>query len=285
MKKTLLIALSLIVSFGLKAQTKSIDVPDLEKINIKELDVKTEDITFDEKNTNNQEQVFTSVDIEPHFQGGINNFYDYIQRNMVYPKKALKQRVEGKVFIGFIVEKDGSITNIKIIRGLSLEIDAQAGRVISNSPNWSPGILNEKPVRFNYVVPIIFKLPPDSVIKQQLLIDSLGYNPNQKVFSAVEKEPTFPGGLDKFYQFLQSNIKYPDVAKRNDVQGRVFLTFVVERNGSLTNVKVVRGIGSGCDEEAKRVIEISPKWNPGIQNKKPVRVQYTMPISFTLTKR
>ena len=186
MKKTLLIALSLIVSFGLKAQTKSIDVPDLEKINIKELDVKTEDITFDERKTNNQEPIFTSVDIEPRFQGGIANFHAYLQQNIVYPSNAIKQRAEGKVFVGFVVEKNGSLSNIKILRAVSPEIDAEAGRVISNSPNWLPGLQNEKPVRVQYVIPIIFKLPPDSVIKRQLLEDSLGYDP-EKVFSAVQQ--------------------------------------------------------------------------------------------------
>lgn len=203
---------------------------------------------------------------------------------MVYPKKALKQRIEGKVFIGFVIEKDGSITNIKIIRGLSPEIDAQAGRVISDSPNWLPGIQNEKPVRFHYVVPIGFKLPPDSILRQQLLLDSLSKLPNQKIFTAVEQEPTFAGGIEAFYKFLQNNIRYPTKAFENKIQGKVFISFVVERDGSLTDIKVVRGIGGGCDEEAKRVISISPKWKPGIQNSKPVRVQYTMPISFTLTR-
>ncbi len=106
-------------------------------------------------------------------------------------------------------------------------------------------------------------------------------DPN-KIFTAVEKEPGFQGGIEKFYKYLQNNIHYPAVAKENNVQGKVFVTFVVERDGSLTDIKVVRGIGSGCDEEAQRVLRNSPKWTPGIQNGRPVRVQYTMPISFTL---
>ena len=106
-------------------------------------------------------------------------------------------------------------------------------------------------------------------------------DPNQ-IFTAVEQEPSFAGGIDKFYKYLQNNIRYPAVAKENNVQGKVFVTFVVERDGSLTDIKVVRGIGSGCDEEAMRVLRNSPKWKAGIQNGRPVRVQYTMPISFTL---
>ena len=106
-------------------------------------------------------------------------------------------------------------------------------------------------------------------------------DPN-KIFTAVENEPGFKGGIDKFYAYLSKNIRYPAVAKENNVSGKVFVTFVVEKDGSLTDIKVVRGIGSGCDEEATRVLKASPKWTPGIQNGRPVRVQYTMPINFAL---
>jgi TonB family protein len=285
MKYTLLITLLLFASIGLiKAQSKSSDTPELETPSLKQLDVPTKDITFDAKNTDNKEQVFTSVDVEPRFQGGIANFYAYLHQNLVYPKNAIKQRKEGKVFIAFIVEKDGSLTNIKILRSVSPEIDAEAGRVVGSSPKWLPALQNEKPVRYQYTFPIAFKLPPENVIKQQLLADSLGYDPN-KVFSAVEREPSFVGGMEKFYKFLEGIIRYPDVAKRYNVQGKVFITFVVEKDGSLTDIRVVRGVGSGCDEEAVRVMARSPKWNPGMQNGRPVRVQYIMPISFSLVSQ
>jgi len=103
-----------------------------------------------------------------------------------------------------------------------------------------------------------------------------------KIFTAVEQEPTPAGGIGKFYEYLAKNIRYPAVAKENNVQGKVFLTFVVERDGSITDVKVLRGLGNGCDEEAMRVLRAAPKWKPGIQNGRPVRVQYQVPISFAL---
>jgi protein TonB len=106
-------------------------------------------------------------------------------------------------------------------------------------------------------------------------------DPNQ-IFTSVEQVPEFAGGLEKFGQYLSKNIRYPAVARENNTQGRVICTFVVEKDGSLTDIKVVRGIGSGCDEEAVRVLKNSPKWKPGIQNGRPVRVQYSVPISFTL---
>ncbi|MFB9842118.1 energy transducer TonB [Mucilaginibacter ginsenosidivorans] len=106
-------------------------------------------------------------------------------------------------------------------------------------------------------------------------------DPN-KIFTAVEQEPTPVNGMAAFYKYLGNNIRYPAVAKENNVQGKVFMQFVVEKDGSLTDVKVIRGIGSGCDQEAVRVLQNAPKWRPGIQNGRPVRVQYNVPISFTL---
>lgn len=104
----------------------------------------------------------------------------------------------------------------------------------------------------------------------------------QEIFTVVEDEPSFPGGDEARIRFLQENIKYPQMARESGIQGTVYVTFVVEPDGSVSNVRVLRGIGGGCDEEAIRVINAMPKWNPGKQRGKPVRVQFNMPIKFTL---
>jgi protein TonB len=104
----------------------------------------------------------------------------------------------------------------------------------------------------------------------------------EQIFLVVENMPEFPGGDAAMYKFLSKNIKYPRMAKESGISGRVFLTFVVERDGSVTDVKILRGIGGGCDEEAVRVIKKMPRWSPGKQRGKPVRVQFQMPIKFTL---
>lgn len=103
-----------------------------------------------------------------------------------------------------------------------------------------------------------------------------------QIFMVVESMPEFPGGEAALYKFLAENIKYPQMAKESGIQGRVFVTFVVERNGSVTDVRVLRGIGGGCDEEAIRVVQNMPKWTPGKQRGKAVRVQYNLPVKFTL---
>jgi protein TonB len=103
-----------------------------------------------------------------------------------------------------------------------------------------------------------------------------------QIFMVVESMPEFPGGEANLYKFLAENIKYPQMAKESGIQGRVFVTFVVERDGSVTDVRVLRGIGGGCDEEAIRVVKAMPKWTPGKQRGKSVRVQYNLPVKFTL---
>jgi protein TonB len=103
-----------------------------------------------------------------------------------------------------------------------------------------------------------------------------------KIFSQVEKQPEFPGGLEAFGKYLGNNIKFPNVDRENGTQGKVFCSFVVERDGSLTDIKAIRGPSQSMMDEAIRVLKKSPKWKPGIQNNRPVRVSYTVPIAFML---
>jgi len=105
----------------------------------------------------------------------------------------------------------------------------------------------------------------------------------QEIFRVVENAPAFPGGDVARMKFLQDNIKYPPMAKESGIQGTVYITFVIERDGSVTDVQLLRGIGGGCDEEAMRVVKNMPKWEPGKQRGKPVRVQFNMPIKFNLS--
>jgi len=103
-----------------------------------------------------------------------------------------------------------------------------------------------------------------------------------EIFTVVEDNPAFPGGDEARIQFLQSNMKYPTMARESGIQGKVYVTFVVEKDGRVTDVKILRGIGGGCDEEAVRVVKAMPKWTPGKQRGKAVRVQFNLPIQFTL---
>lgn len=106
----------------------------------------------------------------------------------------------------------------------------------------------------------------------------------EEIFTVVEQMPSFPGGERAMYEYLNKNIKYPEVAKEAGIQGKVYVSFVVGKDGEITDVKILRGIPGGkmCDEEAIRVVKNMPKWNAGKQRGKAVKVSYMLPIQFTL---
>lgn len=105
---------------------------------------------------------------------------------------------------------------------------------------------------------------------------------NEKLFTVVEQMPEYPGGEQNMFKFLKESIRYPQMAKESGISGTVYVTFVVSRTGQISDVKVVRGIGGGCDEEAVRVVRSMPAWIAGKQNGKAVTVQFNLPIKFTL---
>ena len=117
---------------------------------------------------------------------------------------------------------------------------------------------------------------------QQVAIDEAPKEEETKVFDVVEQMPSFPGGDAELMKFLSSHIKYPVVAEENGIQGRVIATFVVERDGSISDVKVIKSVDPSLDKEAIRVLKSMPKWIPGKQNGAPVRVKYTVPVTFRL---
>lgn len=128
-------------------------------------------------------------------------------------------------------------------------------------------------------------------VSQEEVIEQYEYRPPEieeeeiveaEVFMVVEEMPEFPGGVGKLMEFIQSNIKYPMMARESNIQGTVFVNFVVEPDGSISKINVLRGIGGGCDEEAVRVVESMPKWKPGKQRGTPVRVSFTARIVFKL---
>lgn len=120
----------------------------------------------------------------------------------------------------------------------------------------------------------IIDLPPENPI--------VGDPDEGKIFTVVEEMPSFPGGEEQLFKYLSNNIKYPPVARENGIQGRVYVTFVVDRDGKIREAKILRGIGGGCDEEALRVVRAMPQWKSGRQNGRAVQVQYNLPVNFTL---
>lgn len=107
---------------------------------------------------------------------------------------------------------------------------------------------------------------------------------DDEVFVLVEEQAEFPGGMDSMYAYIVKNLKYPEAAEEKGIQGRVFVQFVIEKDGSISNVKILRGIGGGCEEAAVEMVKNMPKWKPAKQRGKPVRCQFNLPIKFELEK-
>ncbi len=212
--------------------------------------------------------------------GGIGEFYKYITENLQYPDKALENGVSGKIFIEFVVQKDGSISNIKILKGIGFGCDEEVLRLLADSPPWIPGKQKGRVVKQRFVLPITFKHPDfkESDLPDQVKIQDAGGE--DRVFLIVEESASFDGGMTEFYNYVSNNLHYTNKALNDKIEGKVFIEFIVNVDGTISDVKILRGIGSGLDEEAKRVVEGSPIWIPGKQKGHIIRQKMVLPITF-----
>lgn len=122
----------------------------------------------------------------------------------------------------------------------------------------------------------------DEAIPELIFDEEIPDEPVDEIITIAEKMPEPAGGLGSFYKYVGESMDYPKAARRMGIEGRVFVQFVVDKDGSLTEVKTIKGIGGGCDEEAERVLRNAPPWTPGKQRGKPVKVRMVLPITFRL---
>ncbi|MES2445891.1 MAG: energy transducer TonB [Bacteroidota bacterium] len=232
---------------------------------------------------------FVAMETPPSYPGGMANFYKFLGENIKYPKLAKDENIQGNVFVSFTIEKDGAINDVKVEKKLGGGTDEEAVRVLKLSKRWNPGIQHGKTVRVKYNLPIRFAIPgrkpnPKTPTFAEIPgVDNKGENAVYN-FVSLDHPPVYPGGIRELYNYMMSNIKYPALAKENKIEGNVFLSFIVEKDGTVSDVKVDKKLGYGTDEEAVRVLLSSPKWKPGSYNEKPVRVKYNIPVHFSLTK-
>ena len=231
-------------------------------------------LTYAQTQHYNDTVVFSTVEESPIFPGGDSALVAYLTHHLHYPPTEKEKGIQGKVFVGFVIEKDGAVTNVEVKRGIGKECDAEAVKVVKEMPKWKPGKQSGVVVRTAMVLPINFKIveqPKAPAEDSAKTVD-------------MEKMPEFPGGEQALMDFIGTNVRYPQNAIDRGIEGRVFVQFIVEPDGSVTNIKVARGIGGGCDEEAVRVVKMMPNWIPGEAHGEKVRVQYFLPINYTLPK-
>jgi TonB family protein len=226
-------------------------------------------------------EVFTVVENPPQFPGGDDARVAYMQKVISYPEQAKKDKIEGTVYVTFVVETDGKISNAKVLRGIGGGCDEMALKAIQNMPAWIPGKQRGEAVRVQFNIPVKFSLGEKEEAKAYTEPQNIKSDADD-VFVVVEVSPQFPGGDDARIKFLTNTIKYPVEAKNKGIQGTVYVTFIIEKDGTLSNVRVIRGVHKSLDDEAIRVVKSMPVWKPGMQRGKPVRVQFNMPMKFSL---
>ncbi|MDR1004163.1 MAG: M56 family metallopeptidase [Prevotellaceae bacterium] len=241
---------------------------------------------------NDSDKVFEMVEKMPQFpDGGMSALMTFLVRNIKYPANAMNSKTQGRVVVSFVVEKDGSITNEKVVRSVDPELDNEAIRVVRLMPKWEPGMQRGEAVRVAFTVPVMFRLDTGNTLVETpqvvgaKVLDKSGGKAGDDVFEMVEVAPQFPDGMSALMSYLSKNVKYPAAAQKRGVQGRVIVQFVVEKDGSITNATVARSVDADLDAEAIRVITGMPKWKPGMQRGEAVRVKFSVPLSFRIPEK
>ncbi len=244
------------------------------------------------------ENVVTSY---PSFSYESQTVEQFVSNVMIYPKAAGTEK--GVVNINMVVNEDGSLSDVQVGSTSNPVFNDEAVRIVKSMPAWTPAKFKGKPVRLKVSLPIKFQPQETS---SSMMIGSFDVKGNdeiggemlrakeiiaqpespttkdQKVFDVVEQMPSYPGGPNALFAYLSTIIHYPEDAEENGAQGRVIVTFVVENDGSISEVKVAKSVFPSLDKEAVRVVSSMPRWNPGKQNGKAVRVKYTVPVTFRL---
>ena len=220
--------------------------------------------------------------------------FEYVAQHLQYPEDMKASKLEGKVYVKFVITEKGDVADVQVQKSLTPSADKAALDIVNgmnkNAGKWTPGTKDGKPVKMDMILPISFVLgtpsdqqlsPINSPGTTAIAISETGDEP----FSYVEHMPTFPEGQEAMYKFIYERIKYPVTARENGISGVVVIQFVVSKEGDIQNAKVLRGIGGGCNEEALRVINEMPRWNPGQHDGRNVPVTFTMPIKFVLQSK
>lgn len=229
--------------------------------------------TLQEMARETEDPPFIVAETMPLFEGGdLGKFRQWLQTQVRYPAEALKKQIEGRVVCSFVVERDGSVSNIMALQSPDRLLTDEVRRVLANSPRWTPGMQKGKTVRVKYIVPVDFRLPEKNEAATgagtpaAAKTDSPAAEEDAPV-TLAETMPLFHSGdLTTFRQWLQTQIRYPAEALRKRIEGRIICSFDIERDGSVSNVQVLKTANISLYREVKRALEYPPRWIPG-QNK------------------
>ena len=219
------------------------------------------------RDTTGRVEVFADPEQMPMFPGGETALLKYLQENVKYPPKAIKDSIQGRVVVQFIIDPSGNVGEVNVVRSVSEDLDAEAVRVVKTLPKFIPGRMCGKAVSSLYTLPVTFKLQDKREPAKP---------------KDVEVKASFPGGEDALAQFLKDHVKYPPKAAKKRVQGRVEVAFLVDKNGKVHDAMVVESVDKDLDKEALRVCRLLPDFIPATVNGEPVEVLFKLPIRFKI---
>ncbi|MBR5336080.1 MAG: TonB family protein [Bacteroidaceae bacterium] len=244
------------------------------------------------------ELVYQIVEQQPEYPGGTAELMRYLMKNIKYPAESRQRNSQGKVFVGFVIKKNGSIGDVDVVKTSGDDLlDAEAMRVVKAMPAWVPGKQGGENVNVRFTLPVIFRLQGENVPASPSMnsaVDSDNSLPevsavsyadenNEHAYQVVEVQPEFPGGMNALMAFMRDNMKYPDECRKNNIQGKAYVRFVVAKDGAIRDVEVVKSAGNDLlDAEAMRVVKAMPAWIPGKQDGENVNVYYTLPVVYRL---
>jgi TonB family protein len=207
----------------------------------------------------------------PTFQGNkIPSFDQWIVNQIKYPSDAVTKGAQGRVYVNFTVELDGSLSNIKLVNSPDPILSDAVLKAVGTSPKWDPPKNSEVDEAFQYNIAVKFTLP-------DIVADG-------KAYVVVEEMPRYPGGEGELLNFINNNTKYPEEAKANLIAGKVIIRFIVNTEGKPEDVMVLKAVHPLLDAEAIRVVSKLSGFRPGYQGGNPVNVYYMVPITFSLAK-
>lgn len=217
------------------------------------------------KVVNDNDNVYNIAIIKqpPTYPGGEVALFKYLGNNIKYPAIARESGIEGTVYVEFIIDKDGSVTNVVAKRKVDGGCTEEALRVINAMPNWIPGIQEGKPVKVKYTLPIKFKLQDNDV-------------------TSTNTTASFTGGEVALSEYIANNLKYPKKARKKKIEGTVVVNFIVTMNGKIQGATIIQSLNKDCDAEALRLVNAMPKWTPAIKNGIPAMSIHSLPIQFKL---
>ncbi len=214
------------------------------------------------------DDVFTVVEEQPVPYGGLNAFYEFISEVLNYPEEARQNKVQGKVFVQFVVDEEGNVTNVKAVKGIGFGCDEEAERAVKNSQKWKPGRQHGKAVKVRMILPITFSLSPDG-------------KPDSDGESLMNGSPPIPmGHLASYMDYIAGKLGYPEGFQRKGVEKKVPVVFTVDQKGRIMDVKVEQKDGMDVDDQTIRIIENGPKSDPAGKTGNLNKMHIFIPLKF-----